>query len=556
MNSLSGKSVLALCRVFSSPLSLPAAMVGAVRVCHSGVNSKGTVFTKKRGYDITRNPHLNKGMAFTLEERLQLGIHGLLPPCFLSQDVQVLRVMKSYETRSNPLDKYILLMTLQDRNEKLFYRVLTSDIEEFMPIVYTPTVGLACQQYGLAFRRPRGLFITIHDKGHIATMLNSWPEENIKAIVVTDGERILGLGDLGNDPLYIGLKHKRVRGKEYDDLIDEFMQAVTDKYGMNCLIQFEDFANSNAFRILNNYRNHYCTFNDDIQGTASVAVAGVLAALKITKNKLSDHKFVFQGAGEAALGIAHLLIMAMAKEGVPHDEAVKRIWMVDSKGLIGRSNLNHEKEEFAHDHPHIKTLEEVVETIKPTAIIGVAAIGGAFTEKIIKNMATYNERPIIFALSNPTSKAECTAEQCYTLTEGRGIFASGSPFKKVTLADGRTFYPGQGNNAYVFPGVALGVIACGVRHISDDVFLTTAEAISDMVTEEHLAEGRLYPPLNTIREVSFKIAVKIVDHAYKQGIASWYPEPKDKEAFILSQVYNSDYDSFTLDSYNYSSTAH
>uniref|UniRef100_A0A8C2HXX8 Malic enzyme n=1 Tax=Cyprinus carpio TaxID=7962 RepID=A0A8C2HXX8_CYPCA len=549
MNSLSGKSVLALCRVFSSPLSLPAAMVGAVRVCHSGVNSKGTVFTKKRGYDITRNPHLNKGMAFTLEERLQLGIHGLLPPCFLSQDVQVLRVMKSYETRSNPLDKYILLMTLQDRNEKLFYRVLTSDIEEFMPIVYTPTVGLACQQYGLAFRRPRGLFITIHDKGHIATMLNSWPEENIKAIVVTDGERILGLGDLGNDPLYIGLKHKRVRGKEYDDLIDEFMQAVTDKYGMNCLIQFEDFANSNAFRILNNYRNHYCTFNDDIQGTASVAVAGVLAALKITKNKLSDHKFVFQGAGEAALGIAHLLIMAMAKEGVPHDEAVKRIWMVDSKGLIvkGRSNLNHEKEEFAHDHPHIKTLEEVVETIKPTAIIGVAAIGGAFTEKIIKNMATYNERPIIFALSNPTSKAECTAEQCYTLTEGRGIFASGSPFKKVTLADGRTFYPGQGNNAYVFPGVALGVIACGVRHISDDVFLTTAEQISHTV----LCNKATMHSLDFILSSQTALFLQIVDHAYKQGIASWYPEPKDKEAFILSQVYNSDYDSFTLDSYSW-----
>uniref|UniRef100_A0A8C2L9Z6 Malic enzyme n=1 Tax=Cyprinus carpio TaxID=7962 RepID=A0A8C2L9Z6_CYPCA len=536
MNSLSGKSALALCRVFSSPLSLPPAIVGAVRVCHSGVNSKGTVFTKKRGYDITRNPDLNKVSNASLWFKLS--------------------ALMVYVT------KYILLMTLQDRNEKLFYRVLTSDIEEFMPIVYTPTVGLACQQYGLA-------------------------------IVVTDGERILGLGDLGSygmgipvgklalytacggvppqqclpvlldvgtdnqtlldDPLYIGLKHKRVRGKEYDDLIDEFMQAVTDKYGMNCLIQFEDFANSNAFRILNKYRNRYCTFNDDIQGTASVAVAGVLAALKITKNKLSDHKFVFQGAGEAALGIAHLLIMAMAKEGVPHAEAVKRIWMVDSKGLIvkGRSHLNHEKEEFAHEHPHIKTLEEVVETIKPTAIIGVAAIGGAFTEKIIKNMATYNERPIIFALSNPTSKAECTAEQCYTLTEGRGIFASGSPFKKVTLADGRSFYPGQGNNAYVFPGVALGVIACGVRHISDDIFLTTAEAISDMVTEENLAEGRLYPPLKTIREVSFKIAVKIVDHAYKQGIASWYPEPKDKEAFVLSQVYNSDYDSFTLDSYSW-----
>uniref|UniRef100_I3K9X2 Malic enzyme n=1 Tax=Oreochromis niloticus TaxID=8128 RepID=I3K9X2_ORENI len=518
-------------------------------------------------------------MAFTLEERLQLGIHGLLPPCFLSQDVQVLRVMKSYETRTNPLDKYILLMTLQDRNEKLFYRLLTSDIEEFMPIVYTPTVGLACQQYGLAFRRPRGLFITIHDRGHIATMLNSWPEEDIKAIVVTDGERILGLGDLGsygmgipvgklalytacggvrpqqclpvlldvgtdnqallNDPLYIGLKHKRIRGKEYDELIDEFMQAVTDKYGMNCLIQFEDFANSNAFRILNKYRNRYCTFNDDIQGTASVAVAGILAALKITKNKLSDHTFVFQGAGEAALGIAHLLIMAMAKEGLSKEEAVKKIWMVDSKGLIVKQKT----------HAQIKTLEEVVSTIKPTAIIGVAAIGGAFTEKIIKDMASFNERPIIFALSNPTSKAECTAEQCYKLTEGRGIFASGSPFDKVTLADGRTFYPGQGNNAYVFPGVALGVIACGVRHISDDVFLTTAEAIANMVTEEHLAEGRLYPPLNSIREVSFKIA--IVNYAYRNNTASVYPEPKDKEAFVLSQTYSSDYDSFTLDTYEW-----
>ncbi|KAM4561582.1 NADP-dependent malic enzyme, mitochondrial isoform 2-T3 [Fundulus diaphanus] len=609
MNSLPGKAALSLCRraaaggtrVLAASPGRPSGVVQAdraalqaVRVCHSGTNQKGSVvYTKKRGYDITRNPHLNKGMAFTLEERLQLGIHGLLPPCFLSQDVQVLRVMKSYETRTNPLDKYILLMTLQDRNEKLFYRVLTSDIEEFMPIVYTPTVGLACQQYGLAFRRPRGLFITIHDRGHIATVLNSWPEDDIKAIVVTDGERILGLGDLGSygmgipvgklalytacggvppqqclpvlldvgtdnqslldDPLYIGLKHKRIRGKEYDELIDEFMQAVTEKYGMSCLIQFEDFANSNAFRILNKYRNRYCTFNDDIQGTASVAVAGIFAALKITKDKLLNHTFVFQGAGEAAMGIAHLLMMAMAKEGVSREDAAKKIWMVDSKGLIvkGRGNLSHEKTEFAHEHPHLKTLEEVVQVIKPTAIIGVAAIGGAFTEKIIKDMASFNQRPIIFALSNPTSKAECTAEQCYKLTEGRGIFASGSPFDKVTLADGRSFIPGQGNNAYVFPGVALGVIACGVRHIPEDIFLTTAEAIADMVTEEHLAEGRLYPPLNTIREVSFKIAVKVVNYAYRNNMASVYPEPKDKEAFVLSQIYSPDYDSFTLDTYSW-----
>ncbi|XP_063250519.1 NADP-dependent malic enzyme, mitochondrial [Prinia subflava] len=548
---------------------------------------------KKRGYDITRNPHLNKGMAFTLEERLQLGIHGLLPPCFLSQDVQVLRVMKNFEKQSNDLDKYIILMTLQDRNEKLFYRVLTSDIEKFMPIVYTPTVGLACQHYGLAFRRPRGLFITIHDKGHIATMLDSWPEENVKAIVVTDGERILGLGDLGsygmgipvgklalytacggvdpqrclpvlldvgtdnkallNDPLYIGLKHKRVRGKQYDELIDEFMQAVTDKYGMNCLIQFEDFANANAFRLLNRYRNRYCTFNDDIQGTASVAVAGIFAALRITKNKLSDQKFVFQGAGEAAMGIAHLIVMAMEKEGVSREDAIKKIWMVDSKGLIvkGRSHLNHEKEMFAQDHPSIDSLEEVVQKVKPTAIIGVAAVAGAFTEKLLRDMAAFNERPIVFALSNPTSKAECTAEQCYRLTQGRGIFASGSPFPKVTLPSGQTFFPGQGNNAYVFPGVALGVIACGVRHISDEVFLVTAETIAAEVTEQHLAEGRLYPPLDSIREVSLKIAVKIVDWAYKHGLASWHPEPADKETFVKQHMYSSDYDSFVFDDYRW-----
>ncbi|XP_017675212.1 PREDICTED: NADP-dependent malic enzyme, mitochondrial isoform X3 [Lepidothrix coronata] len=499
--------------------------------------------------------HVLQGMAFTLEERLQLGIHGLIPPCFLSQDVQVLRVMKNFENKSNDLDKYIVLMALQDRNEKLFYRVLTSDIERFMPIVYTPTVGLACQQYGLAFRRPRGLFITIHDKGHIATMLNSWPEENVKAIVVTDGERILGLGDLGSygmgipvgklalytacggvhpqrclpvlldvgtdneallsDPLYIGLKHKRVRGKQYDELIDEFMQAVTNKYGMNCLIQFEDFGNANAFRLLNKYRNRYCTFNDDIQGTASVAVAGIFAALRITKNKLSDQRFVFQGAGE------------------------------------GRSHLNHEKELFAQDHPSMDSLEEVVQKVKPTAIIGVAAVAGAFTEKLLKDMAAFNERPIVFALSNPTSKAECTAEQCYRLTEGRGIFASGSPFPKVTLPNGKTFFPGQGNNAYVFPGVALGVTACGVRHISDDIFLMTAEAIAAEVTEQNLAEGRLYPPLGSIRDVSRKIAVKIVDWAYKQGLASWYPEPADKEAFVKQFIYSPDYDSFLLDDYRW-----
>uniref|UniRef100_A0A8C2WJ11 Malic enzyme 3, NADP(+)-dependent, mitochondrial n=1 Tax=Cyclopterus lumpus TaxID=8103 RepID=A0A8C2WJ11_CYCLU len=455
-------------------------------------------------------------MAFTLEERLQLGIHGLLPPCFLSQDVQVLRVMKSYETRSNPLDKYILLMTLQDRNEKLFYRVLTSDIEEFMPIVYTPTVGLACQQYGHAFRRPRGLFITIHDKGHIATMLNSWPEEDIKVHTHTHTHTaqclpvLLDVGtdnqELLDDPLYIGLKHKRIRGKEYDDLVDEFMQAVTDKYGMSCLIQFEDFANRNAFRILNKYRSRFCTFNDDIQ----VAVAGILAALKITRNTLLDHTVVFQGAGEVRRNDTQV-------EGVSREEAAKRIWDWWTQKMSTVCNLNHEKLEFAHDTPHIQTLEEVVHTVKPTATSEWPHIAGAFTENIIKDMAAFNERPIIFALSNPPARRSAPRSSCKT-----------NPPSVRPRDPGRWTHllPRPGNNAYVFPGVALGVIACGVRHISDDIFLTTAEVLSSHFWE-HLAEGRLYPPLNTIRE------------------------PKDKEAFVLSHIYSPDYDSFALDTYSW-----
>ncbi|XP_078255840.1 NADP-dependent malic enzyme isoform X2 [Rhinoraja longicauda] len=532
-------------------------------------------------------------MAFTLEERLQLGIHGLLPPCVLNQDVQVLRVLRNYEMRKDDLDRYIFLMALQDRNEKLFYKVLTSDIERFMPIVYTPTVGLACQQYGLAFRRPRGLFITIHDRGHIATILKSWPETDIRAIVVTDGERILGLGDLGSygmgipvgklalytacvgmnpqqclpvmldvgtnneellkDPLYIGLRHKRMRGQVYDDLVEEFMQAVTERYSQNCLIQFEDFGNTNAFRLLNKYRNQYCTFNDDIQGTAAVAVAGLLSALRITKGKLSDHKLLFQGAGEAALGIANLVVLAMEKEGIPRQQAVCKIWMVDSKGLIvqGRANLTEEKLMFAHPHREVRDLADAVQILKPTALLGASAIGGAFTEQIIKDMACFNKHPIIFALSNPTSKAECTAEQCYHLTEGQAIFASGSPFNPVTMPDGRVIYPGQGNNAYVFPGVGLGVIACGMRHISDVIFLIAAEALAEQVLEEHLAEGRLYPPLSTIQTVSLTIAVKIAEYAFKNGIASVYPEPEDKRSLIKSLIYSTDYDDFVIDSYTW-----
>lgn len=561
---------------------------------HTSHDTRKTyVYTKKRGYDVTRNPHLNKEMAFSLEERLQLGVHGLLPPCFISQDIQLLRVLKNYDMKKDDLDRYIFLMGLQDRSEKLFYRVLMSDIERFMPIIYTPTVGLACQQYSLIFRKPRGLFITIHDRGHISTILQNWPEKDVKAVCVTDGERILGLGDLGcngmgipvgklalytacggmppqqclpvmldvgtdneallKDPLYIGLRHKRVRGQAYDDLLDEFMKAVSDRYGPDCLIQFEDFANINAFRLLSKYRNKYCTFNDDIQGTASVAVAGLLAALRITKNRMSDHTVVFQGAGEAAMGIAELITMAMEKEGLPREECVRKIWMVDSKGLIvkGRDHLTHEKERFAHEHPHMKNLDDVIRQLKPTAIIGVAAVAGAFSEQIIRDMASFNERPIIFALSNPTSKAECTAEQCYAFTEGRGIFASGSPFDSVTLPNGMTFFPGQGNNAYIFPGVGLAVTAGAIRCITEEIFLTAAEALAHLVTENDLAEGRLYPPLSSIRDVSIKLAAKIMEYAYENNMATLRPEPSDKEAYLRSLTYSTNYEEFVADSYRW-----
>ncbi|GFR69298.1 malic enzyme, partial [Elysia marginata] len=436
--------------------------------------------SRVRGIDILRNPKLNKGTAFTVKERQLMGIHGLIPPVVRTMEEQTVRVLTNFQKRSSDLDRFIYLISLQDRNERLFYKVLSENVEAMMPIVYTPTVGQACEHYGVVFRRPRGLFISINDRGHIYDILCNWPERNVKAIVVTDGERILGLGDLGvygmgipvgklslytalggihpakclpilldvgtnnkklhDDPLYIGRQKNRVTGAEYDDFIDEFMHAV--------------------------------------QRTAAVAAAGVFASLRITGKKLIDNVFLFQGAGEANIGIAQLLSLAMQEQGATEAEAFSRIWMVDSRGLLtkGRPSggISGHKEDFAKDFKHMNDLEEIVEELKPSAIIGAAAVAGAFTEKVIKSMAKHNERPIIFALSNPTSKAECSAEQAYTLTEGRCVFASGSPFPSFTI-NGKTLHPGQGNNAYIFPGVALGVITCGVRHVPDLLFLRAAQ---------------------------------------------------------------------------------
>uniref|UniRef100_A0A673C6A6 Malic enzyme n=1 Tax=Sphaeramia orbicularis TaxID=375764 RepID=A0A673C6A6_9TELE len=497
--------------------------------------------TKEKGKPLMLNPRTNKGMAFSLQERQILGIHGLLPPKVETQDTQAMRFQNNLKKMTDPLEKYVYLMGIQERNERLFYRVLMEDIEELMPIVYTPTVGLACTQYGHIFRRPKGLFISIRDRGHVRSIIDNWPETSVATLL--------------KDPLYMGLYQKRDRSQAYDDLIDEFMEAVVDKYGQDTLIQFEDFGNHNAFRFLRKYREKYCTFNDDIQGTASVALAGLLAAQRAVGKPITEHRVLFLGAGEAALGIANLIVMAMMESGMTQAEARKKIWMYDKHGLLVKDRpqeTDANQEAFVHDSPgNVQSFLDAVNTIKPTAIIGVSGAGRLFTHDVLKAMGTLNERPIIFALSNPTIKAECTAEDAYTLTDGRCLFASGSPFGAVTLNDGRVFTPGQGNNAYIFPGVALAVILSGVRHISDTVFLEAAKTLAEQLTDKELAEGRLYPPLSNIREVSVQMAIKVMEYVYAKGMAFRYPEPVDKNAFVRSTVWNTDYDSFLPDTYDW-----
>jgi malate dehydrogenase (oxaloacetate-decarboxylating)(NADP+) len=533
-----------------------------------------------KGYSLLRDPALNKGTAFTFEEREVLGLSGLLPPRIHSIDEQVERVLWNLRRKSTDMERYIFLTSLQDRNKTLFYRVLVDNIEELMPVVYTPTVGQACIEYGQIFRRPRGIYITASDKGRMTELLGNWPGKDIRIIVVTDGERILGLGDLGadgmgipvgklalytacggihpslslpvtidvgtnnellwHDPLYIGNKHPRIRGEEYDELLEEFVLAVQQVFP-RAMIQFEDFANANAFNLLHKYRDQICCFNDDIQGTASVTVSGLFTTLRITGTSLKDQKFLFLGAGEAGIGTGDLLVSALMAEGLSQEEARTHCWFFDSKGLVvkARTDLKGHKLDYANDHACVSDFLAAVESLRPTAIIGVSGQAGRFTKEVLEAMARINDRPVVFSLSNPTSKAECTAEQAYTHTSGRAIFASGSPFGEV-MVNGQRLVPGQGNNVYIFPGVGMGVMASGAGHVTNEMFLVAARTLAMEVSETDLRFGRVYPPLPRIRDVSLAVAVAVADIAYTRGIAS-RPRPADLPAFIESLMYEPDY---------------
>ena len=528
------------------------------------------------GYDLLRNPRLNKGTAFTPAERRAYGLEGLLPPAVTNLELQVARRHAEIANLDSDLQKYLVLSDLQARNETLFYAVLMSDPATYMPLVYTPTVGEACQKFAHIFREARGIYLPITARGRVRDILQHWPDKDVRFIVVTDGERILGLGDLGaggmgipigklalctacagvppqyclpvvldvgtnnqallDDPLYFGLRQDRVRGDEYMGFVDEFVTAVQQLYP-KCCIQWEDFANINAVPILERYRNEVCTFNDDIQGTAGVALAGILASLGITRQKITDQRFLFLGAGSAGTGIAELISQAMAGAGMDIHEARRRNALFDINGLLvtSRADLAEFQRPFAQDHAPISTFVEAVKALKPTGIIGVSAVPKLFNREVIQTMAELNQRPIIFPYSNPTSRSECSAEEAYRWSDGRAIFASGSPFPPVDV-DGRRFVPNQGNNVYIFPAMAMALFATEAKRVTDEMFLTAAQAIAEQVSEESLAAGLIYPPRERIFNASLHVAERVATCIFDRELAR-VPRTENVRELIRARAY-------------------
>lgn len=528
-----------------------------------------------------REPLLNKGTAFTRDERSRLGIDGLLPPRVESIEEQSARVLAALRAKSSALEQYRFLSALQAENETLFYRVLLDHLEELLPVVYTPGVGEACLQWSRIYERARGMYISARDhRGRIAEVLGNWPRRDVGIIVVTDGGRILGLGDLGangmgisigklvlytacagvrpeqclpvaldvgtdneplrNDASYLGARDRRLTGEPWDALLEEFIAAAQAVFP-GVIVQFEDFNGPAAFRLLRRYRDRLCCFNDDVQGTGAMGLAGLYAAGRITGKKLSEQRVLFVGAGEACLGIGGTVVAAMRREGLSEADAKRRCLFVDSKGLViaSRRDLSAQKRPFAQDRGPQPDLAGAVEEFGPTALVGACGQGGRFTQPVLEAMARVNERPIVFALSNPTSKAECTAEQAYAWTSGRAVFASGGPPNPAKVG-GRTYSPGQGNNSYVFPGVGLGLILCGARRVTDEMFFAAAQALAAQVSDADLEQGRIFPVAARMREIAAAVAAAVAAVAYEQGHAT-KPRPQDLRAEAARIMYRPQY---------------
>jgi malate dehydrogenase (oxaloacetate-decarboxylating)(NADP+) len=536
--------------------------------------------TPLRGMEVLDSPNLNKGTAFTDEEREQLGLVGLLPDSVENIDRQLERVLGHLKQKPTDLERYIYLIGLCDRNERLFYRLLMSDPMRFLPIVYDPTVAEACLKFGYIYRRSRGMYVSIRHKGRVAEVLRNWRVKDVRFICVSTGGRILGLGDIGAngmgipigklqlytacaavppdcllpilldigttnntlraDPLYLGLRKHPPSEEELDEFVDEFVGAVQEVFP-GCCIHFEDWKGTDAIRLLAKYKDEVLCYNDDIQGTASVTLAGLITALQILDAKLVDQRILFLGAGSAGIGIANLLASAMQQQGLTKEDAAGRISLFDINGLIehSRKDLSPSQQVYAHQHAPSKDLVATIESFKPTILIGVSTTGGAFNQRVVETISKLNERPIIFALSNPTDKAECTAEQAYIWSKGKALYAAGVQFPDVKV-DGQTFHPGQANNFYIFPAVGLAVYATRAKRITDEVFVVAAQGSADQVTEEQRSHGMLFPSQADILEVEVAIATRTAEYVFENGLAT-VERPTDIRSWIEGQLYNPQY---------------
>ncbi len=546
--------------------------------------SPSTSVSGKRGIDLLHDPTINKSTAYTEAERQALGLVGLVPDVTESEDLQLRRVLQQLGAKATDLGRYIYLVGLLDNNETLFYRVLMSDPTRFLPIVYDPTIAEACLKFGHIYRRPRGMYLSITRKGHVKDVLGNWPVKDVRVICVTDGGRILGLGDLGangisipigklqlytaaagvppqgllpmyldagtnnetylHDPLYLGLRRQRPSTEDLYAFVDEFVAAVQEVFPF-CCIHFEDWTGSDAVHLLARYREKVCCYNDDIQGTAGVVLAGLIAAVKATGGKLRDQRILFLGAGSAGIGIADLIASAMGQEGLPPTEAKARISLFDVNGLLEPSRQDLFDFQLPYAHPHVPTRDFVaaIESLRPTAIIGVSTVGKAFTRQVVEAVSRMNDRPVIFALSNPTDHAECTPEEAYRWSNGKALYAAGVQFPPVCY-DGQTLLPGQANNLYIFPAVGMAVYATQTKRVTDEMFIEAARALADQVTPAQLKQGLLYPPQSNILETEIKTAARVAKVVFESNLAR-VARPADCEAFIRSHVYKPEYRSLT-----------